>query len=415
VEFQDVEVNERVELKGCHIRKQAVFRDITTSSKLEFNGTTFDQDARFAGQFKEPVEFLRCDFRSGILFRDSSFRNGLKLKEISVDEDIYVHNCEIRRKLEFNGSVPKRRIFISETDVNDIGLRFDTSTPTLALFHGSTIHDGVLHQPEETETYYDLTNSTLGDVHIRPEYDICNYHFNETKYDGFRFYHHRNQFQKEGWQIHKFRPPLDEEYFVDHTNLASSITPPPVPRYEANMKLKDKSETYLLARKAAARQGDNISASKLHIVEMKSKKERYKHSVLFSNGNSYLRRGKDSIRYIKNQFHRITSVYGESPFRIVWLSAVGIIIWAGVIAYVGGVTDGSSIVSVETMLESEEVSIWEVMRKNIHMSVASFTTLGSSSYRPATSAAGFATMFAAFVGPFMIGLFVFTLGRQIRR
>jgi uncharacterized protein YjbI with pentapeptide repeats len=415
IQISNANISSLFSIKNCHVRGETTIRRCEMTRKLQADHTIFSDYVRISGHFHDQVQLLRCEFTAGLLIDDSVFAEIINFKQSKFGDDTYFYDCDMNRHLKLSEATPSERLFISRCDIHRISCNFTSSNSTIVLFHGTTIRNGDLHQPQSENTYFDLTNTTLGEVYIQSEFDLSQYHFNNTRYNGFQFYLHQGQFSIENWRIHKFTPPHSEKYYSGHTSLASSISPPPTPEYEHNMELKDKTETYLLAREAAARQGDNYSASKLHIVEMKSEKERHKDSMLNSQSLTKRERFRSFIQYATNQFYRGVCVYGESPKRVFVISIIVILASSIILSFKGGVSNGATVISYQTMAVNPDITFNQLVAATLYTSGASFTSLGSGTYHPMVLLTRFLLMVESVIGAFLIALFVFTLGRQIRR
>jgi len=413
-DIKNAECSNWLEFYNCHIRQKSRFRGFSQTEKLDFRKTTFEKETWVAGDFNEQVGIVGSNFKQGLLIKNSKFNSLLNLRGTEIQGDLFIHKCDINEGLRMDESNPGNRIYITESSLSNFNCTFDTNQETLILCYGSEVHDSVLSQPSGSKTHFDLTNSTLGDVRIRPEAPLDRYYFNETNYDGFAFYDHRSVFRKENWRIHRFNPDLPDSYFREYSDIISSITPPPIPNYDHDTDLKDCEETYLLARKAAFNQGDNRSGSSLYIVEMKARKERHRDAALCSNNVTGWSAGRELYHWVKNVFHHRTSVYGERPSLPIILSVGLTFLWAGFYTIFGKLDINDSVFLSTIVNSDKNTTLLETFGHSLYYSATTFTTIGSS-YTPVDTVTKVATAVESFVGAFLLALLVFTLGRQISR
>lgn len=107
------------------------------------------------------------------------------------------------------------------------------------------------------------------------------------------------------------------------------------------------------------------------------------------------------IRYIPSLLMGIFCGYGEKPFRVIFSSAFIILFYAAAYFWLDAITPSEFSLYRASFLE------------NIYYSIVTFTTLGYGDLIPRANA--FLRLLAgseAFIGAFMMGLFVFTLARR---
>lgn len=107
------------------------------------------------------------------------------------------------------------------------------------------------------------------------------------------------------------------------------------------------------------------------------------------------------VRYIPSLFASLTSGYAEKPWRVVGSSFLIIFLYA-LVYYLSDAVIYSSMIAYKP-------SFWDTF----YYSIVTFTTLGYGDFIPkANSAFRFLAGSEAFIGAFMVGLFVFTLARR---
>ena len=97
----------------------------------------------------------------------------------------------------------------------------------------------------------------------------------------------------------------------------------------------------------------------------------------------------------------LLSGYGEKPNRVIFSSAAIVFIYSIVYYYLNAVTSSSLVI--------KNYSLWDY----VYYSIVTFTTLGYGDMFPKANV-GYRLLAGseAFIGAFMIGLFVFTLSRK---
>ena len=114
----------------------------------------------------------------------------------------------------------------------------------------------------------------------------------------------------------------------------------------------------------------------------------------------WLRKNRNPA-YIPLALMGLLSGYGEKPHRVIISSATIILIYSFIYHYLKTIADSSSFV--------QNYSIWDY----IYYSIVTFTTLGYGDLVPkANISYRLLAGSEAFIGAFMIGLFVFTLSRK---
>lgn len=421
---RNAQINRPMTFQSCRFKLYNKFTQVNSTEGLSINNSVFDSLA-VNGEFGDRVDLSGCEFRGSTAIFESEFDTGLNLNQTVFRDDFVVRNVDIQRTLDLKNSDTGDRAYFIDSDLAEVDTYFETSNKTIVIFWDSYIDHGILNQPTGSTTYFDLKDAELGDVQIPKTVDLSQYNFDETRFDGFKFYDHRRLFKSAGqngwifhqrWRIHEFEIDVPDSYYREVENKGDTITPRSPNYQKMSNGLKDNEETYLLAQKGATDQGDNTAASRLHIVRMKSKKERYKHSALWSESRSVLGKCLDLISYIKNQFHRITSLYGERPRRTIGLAILVIVLWAGMIAILGGITrsDGQTI-SLASAHQNSNLNLITMAILSIYFSLSAFTTLVYGNLAPASFPVEILSSMESFIGAFLIALFVFTLGRQINR
>lgn len=121
------------------------------------------------------------------------------------------------------------------------------------------------------------------------------------------------------------------------------------------------------------------------------------------------------LRSIWNEFHRWTTLYGESPWRVITVSMTIIIIWAFSYPFTQGVNGNRTYSYSATTGPEAQVEIGTVLMKSLYFSLSAFTTVGFGDLTPVGTASQWLAGTESFLGALLIALLVFTLGRRVTR
>lgn len=183
------------------------------------------------------------------------------------------------------------------------------------------------------------------------------------------------------------------------------------PIFLDKIKIKDPTDADILFRKAKIlwhNEGNYVEEGKCHYQEM-----------------DYIRKQKNRFfRYFfDNIFHRCLHGYGEKPHRVI-LGAVAITIVCAFLFMNFGIGEtrltGSNlptynIPKILFRLYNLSLSDLANIGRYFYFSVVTFTTLGYGDLRPVHPVSHLISSIEAFVGMFMMALFVLTYGRKWRR
>ncbi|WP_152420892.1 ion channel [Halorubrum coriense] len=410
-----IETTNKFDLSGNRYRGDVTIRGADTDAPININGNVFEKSFRLRGTFADRAQFIDSTFNEGLLFNRAQFQGPVQCKRIEVGNDAYIHKCTFQEGLDLTDADPDDRIFFSDSKLSSIKLGIETASATLLLWHHTNINGGRLGQPNDKPLYYDFTRAILGDIQIPSNVPLTRYYFHETEYDGFRYANHRNTFADENWQLHRFEVDNMERFEVEHSDLASSITPPSIPNYSYDKELKDNEETYLLARQAATDWGDNYSASHLYLQERTARKLRHRHALQTADKLNTESTVQNASKYFREVFHQWTTRYGESPLQPILVSIAVIVSSWLFLLYFGRIEVSGQTRSLQTVLTSDGTNYLSYLGDTLHFSIVTFAPIGYNNYAPVGSLTNALVIIESFTGAFLIALFVFTLGRQVAR
>lgn len=450
---------------------EADFRNVA-AVKSVFKGTEFD-GAYFNGADLEVTNWIGADIRSGY-FTDVSFEEA-SFRKSTIDSAKF-RNCFFGwvnfqdaefEKAKFQGSVLEQGSFRNAefvtanfTEIDCAGVLNLKETvfeeyldikpepiaqpyDSLIDLSGSEISKGTLSQSDSGRVIYDLEGATIGKVHfVGEETDmhlINKIRFLRTRFENFDFRDNDDIILKRvNYNIHNMFEGAESlagnlrEYGIllstgdDHTVPIDPIARPQnmkttdpysqsyqnkrentnnrlingeieasnTPSYD-NPRIRDLEYTYLLAKNGANEIHDNESSSMFFIREMKQRRKM--HAKLASEGENWKEKVSYRKKWMQNFILGMTAEYGESPTRVIYTS-VGTVIIFGVL-YLG-----------------IKPSLYENILDFFVLSIGSFVTLVIGGVGDIeVTGIRLLTQIEAFVGGFLIAMFVFTLTRSIHR
>lgn len=384
---------ENCRVESAQFRERTVFNQ-TQFSRANFFNTVFDERAIFADcsftgyslfkntDFHHTVDFSRTEWANKSTFSKSTFQRSAKFEEITVESHLTISNSD----------------FLSDVSIKLTEIKpEDTITIDLT---GSVISCGELRTPNSGEMRFDLTDTTLGDVRLlgSSPIDLTQYRFINTSFDGFDFSEYTEGLINLNWYLHTMDDGLplsggsaawssdqddnhqDPEGFENLGSEANtdSISPGTL------------RSTYLRAKNGAKAVGDDTASAEFFLREMKFKRK--VHFEKFRTDRSL----KGLQDWISNWLYNVTAGYGERPGRTFIMSVIFIFLFANVYA-------------LRSPVNYSAGHVFEYLEFSIQAFVALVLGTPSTTLFPGLAAA------EAFIGSFMIALFVFTLTRSIHR
>ncbi|QCC55341.1 potassium channel family protein [Natronorubrum bangense] len=415
-----IDVNTSIELSfsNCTIEGGFHFTGSNWSEEIKILNTDVWGDSYLKGVYDEEVDFSgsrfgglininESEFRSNLIFKDCEFWTSIILNDVSVDEELRM-DCILTDFL----------IHISDCNISNIHVFNEGNSDRLVRILRSELKKGRLLQQEKAKTLYDLSQSTLGDVRFEfTSNNVSDFYFNDTNYSDFDFTQMHNQLRNADWQLHNFS--IDNK--TVNSYIKEKISGPEAGKahslYDHTFEMRNNVETYIKAKERASRQGDSQSASQFLINEMRAKRKKRAHHLSTSTLRTR-EKWRLKLSQWKNKFLDITCGYGEQPWKAAaW--AAGIPLISGFILYplLGGVheTESGRQLTFDINGSLDPSIIIDVVGANLYFSILTFSTIGSSSYSPATFWSALLMAFESLLGPFFVALFVFTLGKQVTR
>jgi len=354
------------------------------------------------------------------------------IEEVTIRGNLTV-DCSIA--VSDQGSWPA----FDSTDVEGaVRLRPRLDGPRRVSLRNSTLPEGtlVITSPDgaSEHVWYDLREATLGDLAVEFDYGsgettIEHLLLLETRYDGFRFSALEGGIDTDDARLHTLQgsgvvtrlddvPSPGERVDPDHPLLYrlgelyarlprtgtgyESDDPPPA----------DLEQTYLNAKNGASQVGDEDIAGQFFRKEKRYRRRRY-WERLCRVAEGTASSGRTLGRWFANAVFDRMAVYGESPGRVVFVSAGIIAVFAGLFGLLLEKPPYGN-----QYIDSGVLPGWLALSlQPLTLSIESFVTLvlvGPADQR-LTPLAHLLGQIEGFLGVFLVALFVFTLTRSVRR
>lgn len=381
-------------------KSRAEFGNSIFNGRADFRGSNFVEKACFDGvSFKKQpgrnipgTTFKRAQFESSVAFSRAEFNGVAEFEKVRFQESV-----------KFSGKEDSE--FIADYVVR----LFDTK-----------ISGGEITHTEEGRAFFDFTAAELGDLKIESSndnYNVLRYcRFINTDFQEFDFTKYKEELSQENWLINR----VVDDFRIGIEN-------------EANLVSSDFMNTFLKAKNGAKIVGDTESASAFLIKEMQCRRDRHKKT--YRNRSIW-----DLDRWIFfGQFHAnklmdVTSAYGERPRRVIFTSVIVIMLSALIypVSFIpgfGGITENNpngiirhsyNIPSISQLTDVSSltdivVNTMDMFLSSFYFSISTFITLGYGDMQPVGWATQLLASIEAFIGAFLVALFVFSLGKQVSR
>jgi hypothetical protein len=286
----------------------------------------------------------------------------------------------------------------------------------LVAFSDSTIAAGQIEIPTDEFVFYDVANTTIGDVHLslaeEGSYGLFEYFYiKNTTLEGFDFGPYKKELSKSGWLLHtshlqrsnrrsesNVRDRIAAEYGIPSEVLDKYKSLDQFEGLDGNpfeqLTPADMENTYLKAKNGAAASGDNKAAAEFFRHEMKSRRRVHKHRLFTTD--SWTDRLSSGFNYCANLVIGKTTGYGERPRNVVLTSVATIGEFAVLYWFIDALPNGTS-------------------SEYLLFSLQNFVTFIIGTQPQEAVSIRYLTAIQAFLGAFLIALFVFTLTRSVNR
>lgn len=357
--FNEIVVDGRASLSDIDFGSDVSFSDAVFKGTVTFMWTQFSETASFENtSFQQKVDFTLAEFNRLTDFSDATFDAETIFKATHFEAAIVFDGAVFHEAVTFE----KARLAYASFD--------ETEAAVPIPIVNAVVTAGTFVQPRGGVTYYNFTNSTIGDVMFEGPRDVFErVRFHRTTFDGFDFSHHTRALAVNEWCIHQW----DKS---DTTDSPSAL-----------------QDTYLKAKNGADDIGQNTAAAEFFLLEMYYKRQT--HRELACDIDRPLNaRISSLLQYAYNLTFSVTAGYGERPSRTALSSITTIGLFAGLFQLVAGLP--------------LEIALY------LRISLQAFVALVLGDV-PTASSFQLLSALEAFIGAFFIALFVFTLTRSVNR
>ncbi len=423
-------VGQNINFAGMNVGTKALFNSASMESeRLDFSNADFKGETDFS--------FIQFDSRS-IRFNNSTFH----------DEVVFA-NADLTGRVVFEDTgFLSDKIDFSNIDAKDAELQFvprsvnkkggDTNDSSVISFNKATIPEGRFELPNSSETYYDFTEATVGDLELKfREKNSRNnmlfeqFIFYETEFDGFDFSNsrYRKELKENGWRLESTNTTGETKISASDqpttssiksfTGRANQIVKSFGKKYgrllregsdpDPDNKLNKLESTYRKAKIGADKQGDSDASSKFFQKELNYRRRSHGHRAWLRSTEqtnqtlTLWERISRAWLWFTNWILWLTSGYGEKPKRVILASIVVIFMFA------------TTYEITWALVEQTRPEQFSGLIGSLTLSAEMFTTiiLGGSDIESGPIRT--LSYIQGFIGSFFIALFVLTITRSVRR
>ena len=413
-DFEWAQFHDMVSARGCRFDAGASFRACKIDGWGQFLNSRFGDTVTFElAQFNDDVDFIEAEFHGTARFHEAEFDRQFNLSKadiqssfdataVQVDRDIILEATTIEAPVQFEDSTVDGAVQAEGVRLHDHLLFEDAKIESIVLvpnlsnsdavgsfvsFADTTLVHGTLSQPETGTTIYEFGEATLGNVQFEGPVDGALYdyiQFYRTRFDGFDF-NDNGGLDTEAVEYEIHRLGAD----------AKTVIPAD---YERTFSPTDLWVTYLYAKNGADAAGDNVGAGKFFYKEMTYRRQAHWARMRTPESRPLRSRIHDFTKWGRSLLLSGVTGYGEHPDRVIYTS----------LAIIAGFAPFYAL----TVTSAAEASVWEYLA----LSLQSYVTfiLGQP---PAefTLAGEILSALEAYIGAFLVALFVFTLTRRVNR
>lgn len=354
--------------------------------RKQFVGARFDAlDLSYLvldGHDTYPVDLRHAVFEGGLTAVHTTVRHPVLLDGAVLDGELVLDEARVEGELSLRGTALDAGASVERATVSGTvsleGIRFGGSlsfarstVETLEAFdprprgdHGrvdlrhATVDAGRLAQPQTGRLLYDAAHATLGAVEVVAPSDGTDpfdfVEFYETTFDGFDFLAHRDRLRPRGWNLHRLAESARS------TGVLAPDGGEPGGRFPTDRRSDgadrtarlDMEGTYRKAKVGAERAGDDLAADRFHYRQMLARR-RYRLGDSL-DGDSLIERLRAAHEWVGLWVVELTSGYGVRPQRIVLMTQVLVVLFAGMYL-VAAPTTAAPASALEALLTSVAV------------------------------------------------------------
>lgn len=430
VDFEDDIILEESEFDDIALLETVTFNSFTSFDRTEFNSEFESHKCNFTGvshfknvefkdntiidrnkhqapcyfdyaTFKEETRFSSCRFMDNSSFHGAEFESETKIARARDIDDVSV---EVNSKTTFDGDANFKEVKFKQNARINVKFKqnadlqqanFSNCNLSNVVFNGANLENA------------DLTNCILYNADLRG-----------CKLMGCEFDNSRLNRNTE------FLGDPESDSAEGYDNSISSILSTKRCCYDPNANYTDGCENESekeLRNKAMTvyrelqELGKSTSHSQLQTRSFVRRKDMQKDSYwkdIFSFRSGKTQPLVASARWLRAKFSRVVMLYGESPWRVLFWSAISILVFAVSYITFGLIENGNGVVDVgiSTILTDPSV-FFNSLIGSIYYSALIFTNLSFGRYSP-VGAGTYATAIETTIGLTMLALFFFVLGRR---
>lgn len=410
----------RADFVNTNFEELANFREATFAAYANFSGPEFHLDARFDGStFDGPAFFETTKFQQVSVFRGAVFEKPVSFRNCTATGRISFQNAKFAESALFpgaqfgavaifDGSKFKDAADFSELSISEA--RFAPATVEcpegVVSFTQSDIESGRVQIPESGASVIDFTDATLGDVELRSEHTelmLDSFILNNVRYDGFQFNRLEGELLNRGGRLDATKSSGYTPWWIA---ILSVMTPTRKQEQERltsrHIDSNDPSVTSLERTYRKAKNGaDNVGQPKVasHFFRKEMEFRRKRHwKLIYTASESSARRLTAVFQWLANAVMYAVAGYGERPSRTVVTSVASIFLFAGAYAAYG-IASGGPISPAYLLISAQ-----------------SFVTFILGDTPDSVGAVvEFLAVLQAFLGGFLVAVFVFALTRTVYR
>jgi len=433
VDMTYLDVDERVEMMHC-----------TVGGSVDISNADFGDTLLLASAEVGAIEGNSATFRDDIHGSGITVSEGVSLASVDAWSLNFI-NATLGETVELDGTVEN--------------LYFDGTTltePGVFNLAGVTARGGRITLPAEPPVVYDFTDATLGDITLATNNDdghlFEHFRFENTTFDGFDFGPYKDELAAVDWRIDTLTEAVDvndeispEEFVSDMEEFAdlieeadedelvkisqlfaATVDSSPIEfdielediettddlraainefteQVEEEMEEEERGSptpgelenTYLKAKHGADQTGADEMAARFFIQQMKFRRQR--HANEFWTGGSLRGRLKNAWDWVTNLTLDVVAGYGERPRNVIAVSIGLVTAFGGIYQFMDALPSGSGTLDY------------------VLFSLQNFVAFLIGSNPRGTLAVQYVSATEAFLGAFLIALFVFTLTRSLNR
>lgn len=362
------------------IHFEAVFEGCVFKGSCNFSKCQFHRDVFFSGSvFLERTFLFNAEFHERVFFNKVDFKKKPMLRGIDFYDDAYFEGANLQ------GAI------LDETDltaVNFTGANLQMANLNQALLSrasliGADLRGARLSGAVLTDARIDESTQFLGDAE---EEDHVPYSFNEIFV------------QKKSVHDPDYEGPISPDGTVGSGEDVQSIS---------------KAKSVYKQLEGLARNAARNSLLRQAFVRRQDI-QRKRYWQVFSNAPKFEQRLIAGARFARASVSRITLLYGESPWRVVGISSLFVLVIGLLYPLFGWLQPrevGVDPITWTRILDGEP----HLLLESIYFSALTFTTLGMGDYEPVGGGGQLLATFNTVIGAMLIALLVFVFGRRASR